>query len=117
MGDKMKKIKKMLSKLKGLISKFYGGLKERIFQPGRGILTVLGIILAVILLIVLVVCMVLGCVGGILYAVLKLFAWILMIAFNAVVPAFGGPEVTLKQSMGILVLVIILAWIVNLFRK
>lgn len=99
----MKKIKKMLSN-------FYVGLKKQIFKPGRGVLKVLLIIVAVLIALAMGAGLILGCV----VAVLSIPALILMFAFNWVVPAFGGPALTFKMAMGLMILI---ALVTGFLRK
>lgn len=52
----------------------------------------------------------LGCVGGI---VVGLPALVIYLAFNWVVPAFGGPTITYKVAVGLFFLLVILCYILH----
>ena len=95
---------KILIKFKKKLANLYCGLKKWIFRPGRGILKVLAIVIAAILVAAIVVGICLGCAGSLIALVVGLPALLFMLAFNCIVPSCGGPALTFKMSIGIIIL-------------
>lgn len=106
-----------MSKLKEKLSSLYSGLKEWIFTPGRDLLIIIAIIIAVIIVVVVAVGIILGCLGSIIIAAASLPALLLMWAFNWVIPVFGGPTLTFKTSVGLVLLTGIALGLLHAVRK
>lgn len=103
--------------LRKKLSSLYCGLKKWIFRPGRGVLLVIACILATIIVATVLVGIVVGCFGSIIIGVASIPALLLMFAFNWIVPAAGGPAITFKMSIGVVVLAAILICFLRAARK
>jgi len=103
--------------MKKKLLSLYRGLKKWVFVPGRSILLVIAIIIAAIIALTVVVGIVLGCFGSIIVGVASIPAVLLMFAFNLVVPACGGPAITFKISVGLIILAGILIGFLHAVRK
>lgn len=103
--------------MKKKLLSLYRGLKKWIFRPGRGVLLAIVIILAAIIADTILTGIVLGCLGTIIVGVASIPAVLLMFAFNLVVPACGGPVITFKISVGLVILAVILIGFLHAVRK
>lgn len=71
----------------------------------------------IVIIAILITSVILGLIFGCAKTMLCIPVWILMYAFNAIVPAFGGPTLTFKMASGALILIIIAVSIIRSIEK